>query len=197
MKVRNIFLVRKFIHVATATLVLMAMGQVAFAQSSGNALVARESVGRLFFTEQQRGVLEATRQGIADFDPAEISSPTFAAPLEAPKLVLRSAIKTVVSEGNTVEAVYERDQDFSFDGVISKSGDTRILVGSQVIDASELQALERNLGLNIVANGADDVTAEDKLFQQKLTFTRGDVLRSDGTLEKPGTEGRFVIVKRQ
>lgn len=66
-----------------------------------------------------------------------------------------------------------------------------------MVDQEQLESLQSDLGLELVVSDDNDVTAEDKLFKQKVSFTRGDVLRSDGTLDKPGTQGRFIIVKRQ
>lgn len=181
---------------ALAMLVIASTTQLVFAQSTIEELIARENVGRIFFSDQQRGVMEARRQNVADFDPSGIERPSFSAPLEAPRLVLRSVIKTVEDEVSGEEA-YERGIDLRFDGIIGKTGDRRVLIDSQVVDQEQLESLQSDLGLELVVSDDNDVTAEDKLFKQKVSFTRGDVLRSDGTLDKPGTQGRFIIVKRQ
>lgn len=160
--------------------------------------VNRDAVGRVFFTEEERNVMEAVRQGIIDPDVLRPEEQIFVAPqLEIPEIVFNPRIQKV---GN----VLQRDQEISYQGIIrmkSGTGGKMLLQagGGLSLNEEQLESLAESLGLDFHLESSDSsvIYVDDKLFKRRIALRRGDTIGRTGTVTSEN-EGRprSIILKK-
>ncbi len=173
---------------AAALAVAVALGPLAAAQAQES-----RSVGRIFFENDQRRILEGIRQGIIDtavasgpidFEPIEIPTPEFV-PIELP-----------LTDELTGEVV--RPQDIRVGGYLRnhRTGGLRFTVGSSVITERDTEYLS-SLGLKVVSDADGRIRVFDALTEQSHPIARGSIIRRRGGVDESASAGdRFIIVKR-
>ena len=165
---------------------------------AGEAQVVRKEVmERLFFDQSQREVMESVRQGIVDRSIAvrELQVVETTA-IEVPEIVFKTVIKREEVTGQLV-----READIHYGGFIRKqAGETKLLLDDILVDQDAQEVLEDSLGMGFALEDSDGqsfIYADDRLFKQRYSLKRGDIVASDGTLtNQDNKEPRFIVVKR-
>ena len=192
---------------ASGQALLNAMGLFAIAivaaliAATANAQIGRESVGRLFFSFEERNVLEAVRQGVVDTGAIPtIGSEIFIPEVALPEITFAPQIQM---EGNR----FSRGFDLVYQGLIRRrlpdgSVDGNVIVNGRLLDDEQLTAYRDDLGLYFRTDRDDGgiMYAEDKLFNNNVALTRGSIIKSDGEVISSGSGlsdlRRFIVVKR-
>ncbi|MBF2760586.1 MAG: hypothetical protein ISN28_10025 [Ectothiorhodospiraceae bacterium AqS1] len=161
--------------------------------------INRDAVGRMFFTEEERNVMEAVRQGIIDPDVLRPDEQIFVAPqLDIPEIVFNPRIQKVNN-------VLQRDQEISYQGIIrmkTEDGDGKMLLqagGGLQLNEQQLESLAETLGLDFHLDGTDSsvIYVDDKLFKTRIALRRGDTIGKTGTVtSQDGGSPRSIIVKK-
>ena len=173
-----------------ALLVVLAV----FSANAQQLATPQDVLGRLFFNEEERNVMEAVRQGIVDPNVLRPEEQIFITPqLEIPEIVFNPRVRKV---GNVIT----REEEISFTGLIRKhGGDTRIMVDDIFLDEEQIEILRQSLGLNFRTDRNDGgvIFVEDKLFKNNIALTRGDIIGRDGTVTRAiGESERFIVLKK-
>lgn len=161
--------------------------------------INQDAVGRFFFTEEERNVMEAVRQGIIDPEILRPEEQIFVTPqLDIPEIVFNPRIQKV---GN----ILQRDQELSYHGLIRmKAADgstkTRLLAGGGlVLNEDQLEDLANSLGLVFHLDDSDGsvIYVDDKLFKTRIALRRGDTIGRTGEVTSANTRRkRAIIVKK-
>lgn len=167
---------------------------------SASAQIGRETVGRLFFSPEERNVLEAVRQGVVDTGaiPA-VGSDIFIPEVAVPEITFSPRI--IRRSGNE----FEREVDLVYKGLIRHyTGDgtveSLLLVNNAFLDKEGQQLIDDDLGVRFNLDDVEggQVYAEDRLFKTNTELSRGTIVRGDGRVDRGlATERRrFIVVKR-
>ncbi len=173
---------------AATLAVAVALGPLAAAQAQES-----RSVGRIFFENDQRRILEGIRQGIIDTSVA--SGPIDFEPIEipTPEFVLSEQFFADVLTGEII-----RPEDIRVGGYMRnhRTGGLRFTVGSSVITERDTEYLT-SLGLKVVSDADGRIRIIDALTEQSHPIARGSIIRQRGGVDESAAIGdRFIIVKR-
>lgn len=179
---------------AASCLVAVLIGTAAHAQ------IGRETVGRLFFSPEERNVLEAVRQGVVDTGaiPA-VGSDIFIPEVAVPEITFSPRI--IRKSGNE----FEREVDLVYKGLIRHynddgSSNALLLINNSFLDEEGQQLIDEDLGVKFRTDlgTGSQIFAEDRLFKTNTELSRGTVVRGDGRVNRRrATEARrFIVVKR-
>ena len=173
--------------VCIAFFVAMLGGSVAQAQDS-------RSIGRLFFENDQRRILESIRQGLIDDD--DISELNVD-PIQVPLPQFETEDFDVVTDEQTGEII--RPRSYTLGGYIRSHSEERVrfTVGGGVLDSGNEEVFRR-LGLKLQINKDGRIGIVDALTGEAHFISRGSVIQQHGGVGIAGAEGRerHLIVKR-
>ena len=161
---------------------------VSYAQDS-------RSIGRLFFENDQRRILESIRQGLIEDDEiSELNVDPIQVPL--PQFEAEEVIDLVTDE-QTGEVI--RPRSYTLDGYIRSHSSERVrfTVGSGILDSAN-QAVFRKLGLKLKVDNEGRIGLVDALSGDAHHVSRGSIIKQRGGIGISGAEGkeRYIIVKR-
>lgn len=168
---------------------------------AAQAQIGRETVGRLFFSPEERNVLEAVRQGVVDTGaiPA-VGSDIFIPEVAVPEITFSPRI--IRRSGNE----FEREVDLVYKGLIRHydedgSSNALLLINNAFLDDEGQQLISDDLGVrfNLEDGEGGQIFAEDRLFKTNTELSRGTIVRGDGRVDRRrATERRrFIVVKRE
>ena len=162
-------------------------GSVAQAQDS-------RSIGRLFFENDQRRILESIRQGLIQDD--EISELNVD-PIQVPLPQFETEEFDVVTDEQTGEII--RPRSYTLGGYIRAHSSERVrfTVGGAVLDSGNEAAL-RKLGLKVKIDENGNIGIIDALTGEAHAVSRGSVIRQNGGIGISGVQDkkRHFVVKR-
>ena len=171
-----------------ACIVAVLGGSVAQAQDS-------RSIGRLFFENDQRRILESIRQGLLkDDEISDLSVDPIQVPL--PQFETENIVDVVTDE-QTGEVI--RPTSYTLGGYIRAHSSERIrfAVRGGILDSGN-EAVFKRLGLKLQVDKDGRIGLVDALTGEAHYVSRGSVIKQHGGVGISGAEGkeRHIIVKR-
>ena len=158
--------------------------------------VGQQTLGRLFFSTEERNVLEAVRQGLVDTGVMLANAGDIFVPdIEIPEISFTAQV--IKKEGNT----FSRGDTLAYQGLIRKHGpegvSAEVFLDNVVLDEEQLATFRDDFGLNFRTDQDTGplLEAQDKLFKARLRLSREAII-GDGVVENVDPGGRFIILKR-
>ena len=161
--------------------------------------INQDAVGRFFFTEEERNVMEAVRQGIIDPEILRPEEQIFV----TPQLDIRRLSSTPAFRKWAISCSAIRS--FLITALIRmKAADgstkTRLLAGGGlVLNEDQLEDLANSLGLVFHLDDSDGsvIYVDDKLFKTRIALRRGDTIGRTGEVTSANSRRkRAIIVKK-
>ena len=189
----NSILLNKCIRVSAIAVAIAVASSLAAPVFAQDFFARQNPVGRLFFTAEERNVLEAVRQGIVDPRILRTEDDVFiATQIELPDIIFKVRKN---EETNT----FAREQLLKYGGIIRKSNSESadIFINGSRISPNEVEQLETELGIKFRTDRDDGAVllTEDVLFKNNISLRRGDIIEREGQVINSNSNKRFILVK--
>ena len=178
---------------------VIAMVLVATVAGTAQAQIGQETLGRLFFSFEERNVLEAVRQGVVDTGAIpSIGSDIYIPEVGVPEISFTPQ-QVIQKDGNRIT----RGKGLRYNGLIrihrpDGSVGGRVIIDGRDLDAEQQAAYSEQSGLRFRTDLDDGAvtTAEDKIFKTNVELTRGSSIKADGEVSRNTSGKKFIVLKR-
>ena len=177
----------------------LALVLVATVAGTARAQIGQETLGRLFFSFEERNVLEAVRQGVVDTGAIpSIGSDIYIPEVGVPEISFTPQ-QAIQKDGNRIS----RGKGLSYNGLIrihrpDGSIGSRVIIDGRDLDAEQQAAFSEQSGLRFRTDKDDGAVtyAEDKIFKTNVGLTRGTSINTDGEVTRISPSKKFIVLKR-
>ena len=178
---------------------VLAMVLVATVAGTAQAQIGQETLGRLFYSFEERNVLEAVRQGVVDTGAIpSIGSDIYIPEVGVPEISFTPQ-QVIQKDGNKIS----RGKGLTYNGLIrihrpDGSIGSRVVIDGQDLDEKQQAAYSEQSGLRFRTDLDDGAVtnAEDKIFKTNVELTRGTSINSDGEVSRNTSGKKFIVLKR-